>query len=631
MLNLLSKVWCSCYRRNKNNNTSNNTSSSNLPHVLLLSHLPTEILSKIILELLNERALMKSISGTPQRGLLSIYKPLSELSTNRMIPLIQVNKFFYQLVWTVTLNHSYWNQHLFKYEGYMRCLALFRTKPFVFTENMLQSKGIEPVNQFYLLGSLSQNQLRFVRHVVLERMPFLLSSVGRGLHRSFTIPKLQYLTTINIYATFVAVLANNYELVERKSWMSWIERYVRLNNSSIEPPPFTNCFLKQTNSLKEHSEILRLHYELLICQTIVNMIASLDHSVRCTITHSNNICMELKCLIWTFAKQNMISQVNSLVLCTSEDISCKECIEMLGLLKPEYLTVYYRCPAFISNELATILIEHNPNLRRVQIDNVDLQQLDFPANLEVLKTTSNPIFSKLNLPLGQKFTFLIELGLEFQSQVDKKCIQRKLLHLPTLQTLRVSGVLLPNIELISCILESNPTVTSLSIYYEGYYEHLETLYHSLRNVKLLNISYRSRLEYPHTLDFNLASILNVILKNTSSLAILLIHKRNRTGNLSFKNLAAKLCVEYEKSTKHLRYIYIYNSTTTYKRLDAPDLIPIFFDNKKDEICEMSPYNPGVKKLYKIDGAILGDKIDAGRCRLELDVCGIRKFFQKKMS
>ena len=94
MLNLLFKVWCSCYRRNKNNNTSNNTSSSNLPHVLLLSHLPTEILSKIILELLNERALMKSISGTPQRGLLSIYKPLSELSTNRMIPLIQTNKFF---------------------------------------------------------------------------------------------------------------------------------------------------------------------------------------------------------------------------------------------------------------------------------------------------------------------------------------------------------------------------------------------------------------------------------------------------------------------------------------------------------------------------------------------------------
>ena len=194
---------------------------------------------------------MKSISGTPQRGLLNINKPLSELLTNCMIPLIQVNKFFYELVWTVTLNHSYWNQHLFKYEGYMRCLALFRTKPFVFTENMLQSKGIEPVNQFYLLGSLSQNQLRFVRHVVLERMPFLLSSVGRGLHRSFTIPKLQYLTTINIYATFVAVLAHNYELAERKSWMSWIERYVRLNNSGIGSPPFTNYFLKQHS---KHSE-----------------------------------------------------------------------------------------------------------------------------------------------------------------------------------------------------------------------------------------------------------------------------------------------------------------------------------------------------------------------------------------
>lgn len=35
-------------------------------------------------------------------------------------------------------------------------------------------------------------------------------------------------------------------------------------------------------------------------------------------------------------------------------------------------------------------------------------------------------------------------------------------------------------------LESNPTLTSLSTQFKGYYKHLEPSYHSLRNEKFLN-------------------------------------------------------------------------------------------------------------------------------------------------
>ena len=244
----------------------------------------------------------------------------------------------------------------------------------------------------------------------------------------------------------------------------------------------------------------------------------------------------------------------------------------------------------------------------------------------MLITSAYPIFSKFNCPLGQKFANLIELGLDFQSQIDHKYIKTNLLHLPILQTLRISGQLLQNIDLISCFLESNPTITSLLMYFDGHYEHLKPLYRSISNIKLLDISYRSLWKYFDITDFNLASTLDVILTNTSSLTMLLIHNKNQTENLSFKEWATKLSIEYEQNTRHLRYIYVYNSGTRHEPLDISDFIPMFFDITKDDMCEMSPYDETIKKLYRIDGAYSGNKMDPERCRLELDVCGIRKKF-----
>jgi hypothetical protein len=43
---------------------------------------------------------------------------------------------------------------------------------------------------------------------------------------------------------------------------------------------------------------------------------------------------------------------------------------------------------------------------------------------------------------------------------------------------------------------------------------------------------------------------------------------------------------------------------------------------------LSPYNPIVKKLYRIDGIILGKKVDAQRYQLEIDICGIRKLMNQ---
>ena len=93
MLNYVRKAWSSCNRHDKKKSITNE-SSLGLQKQLLLIHLPTELLSKIILELLNEWALMRSLKCTYLRGLLDNIETLPELSTYQMIPLVQVNKFF---------------------------------------------------------------------------------------------------------------------------------------------------------------------------------------------------------------------------------------------------------------------------------------------------------------------------------------------------------------------------------------------------------------------------------------------------------------------------------------------------------------------------------------------------------
>jgi hypothetical protein len=66
-----------------------------------------------------------------------------------------------------------------------------------------------------------------------------------------------------------------------------------------------------------------------------------------------------------------------------------------------------------------------------------------------------------------------------------------------------------------------------------------------------------------------------------------------------------------------------------KMSDVPDLISMFFDNRPDDGCEMSPYNATIRKLYRIDGTLFENKVNAKPCRLELDVRGVRKAFQKR--
>jgi hypothetical protein len=618
---------------NNNDNSSNNECSYNSSQTLSLIHLPNEILSKVILELLNEWCLIKSMSNRYMRGLLDNSQTPPELATDRMIPLSQVNKFFHEIVWTVTLKYSYWNQNPYEVEGYVWGMIFSRVRPFVFTKNMLQSRGIEPVNEFYIKGPICQEQLKFVHKLSLENMPFLVSSVGTGLHRTFEVPILKFLTTLSLSTYFIINSASKYKRLEEQFPDYWMRSHEKSKDLRIELPPFVEAEMKNQISDKAAiKERIIAYYELLICKAIAKMISLLDHPVDCTISHFLATNREIEIVLWSFEKANIISHIKVLnVFFQSSAIISNECTKILAALNLKQIFLLCDKNEVLTKKLTSLLIENKTALRAVYHKNEHAANLSFPDNLELLSTQCHLFFSELNAPLSQRFTRLIELALDFQSQIHQKFIKKSLLHFPALQTFTISGKVDINIGLIRCILESNPTVTAVSIYYQGFYENLDSLYQSLSHVKLLNISYQNQFQGHHTLKFNLKSLLDVILRNTRSLEIIMIHQSSKTKPLSFSNFATKLACQHKQNTQHLRYIYIYNSTRDDKMPTKQNLVSIFFNNYKIDRSKLSPYNPAIKRLYRIDGVLWGNEVDTRRCRLEMDVLGIRRLMNSSKS
>jgi hypothetical protein len=531
------------HSKNKTNECSYNSSQP-----LLLINLPIEILSKIISKLLNEWSFMKASHITYLRGYLDFLETVPELSTDCMIPLSQVNKFFHELVWTLTFKYSYWDPHIYLLRGFIQGKYMIRIKPFVFSQNMLESQGIEQVNQFHITGPLCKKQYRFVRNLMIDEFPFLLTSIGTGLKRSFTLPKLQFLTRLRISTTFVGETAKKYKKIEQQFSNYWMKHHCKFKKISIELPAYVEDMMSGQTSDKFTTRYkIFCYHEVLICNAIAKMVSQLDHPVSCQVLELYPMCKELEILLWCFAKENIISQVDTLQLrLTSKRNNCKECAKLFGLLNLDNLFLLNTRDGLVTQELAVLLIENNPRLRVLQCDDSNVLHLNLPGNLQILKIGSSPFFSKLKIPLSQQFPRLIELNLDFHSQIDQKYINGTFLHIPTLQTLKVSGSVSTNIELICCFLESNPAVTTFSIYQQDDYESLEAIYRHLLHVKLLDISYRSRRDHVHILEVDFESLLNVILRNASSLEIILIHKSKKTKPILFSKLAAKLACDHEK-------------------------------------------------------------------------------------
>ena len=618
---------------NSNDSSSNNACCYNSSQKLLLIHLPNEILSIIILELLNEWCLMKSTDNRYTRGLLDSWQIQPELATNHMIPLTQVNKLFYCLVWTVTLKHSYWNQNPYKQHGSVWGMYFLKMEPFVFTKKPVQSRGIDPVNMFYIKGPIHQHHLDYVHKLCLEYIPFLVSSIGTGINRTFKVPKLKYLTTMSLSTHFLINSALKYKIFEEKLTDHWMRSHEMFGDISIELPPFVEAMMKtQTTDKTAINEKIIAYYEVLICQAITKMISSLDNPVECTIRHVRSASRELEIVLWCFEKENITSHIRTLMVSFDSDtVISNHYIKLLAALDLEHICLVCDKHEALTNKIASLLIENKTSLRTAYYKTDHVVDLSFPDHLQFLDTQSHIFFSELNAPFSQRFAMLIELALDFQVQIHQNFIEKSILHFPALQTLTVSGKLDINIDLIRCILESNPTVTALSLYYNGFYEDLESLYQSLSHVRLLNISYQTRFEDHSTLKFDLDSLLDVILRNTKSLEIIMIHQSSKTKPLSFSKFATKLACQHKQNTKHLRYLYVYNSTRYRNGLITHNLVSIFFNNYMIDRSKLSPYNSAVKKLYRIDGVFRDNKIiDPRRCRLEIDVRGVQRLMNSML-
>lgn len=182
--------------------------------------------------------------------------------------------------------------------------------------------------------------------------------------------------------------------------------------------------------------------------------------------------------------------------------------------------------------------------------------------------------------------------------------------------------------LITCFLETNVQITTLSIFYEGDYEDLGALYKSMRNVEIFNTIHSNYLSRSHGLKLNLESMLDVILNNSNTLKMPMIPKSSPSNPINFANLVTKLCCKHEKSTRHLKYLHIYGEVTgAYSRIENP--VTIFFEDNVEETSVMSPYNPCVKRLYRIGHDVNDRGLDIRERRLELDVTGLKKLLNSQ--
>ena len=370
-----------------------------------------------------------------------------------------------------------------------------------------------------------------------------------------------------------------------------MSQHCSFNDTGIELPPFVEVELNQkTTDQTVINEKIFTYYEILICRAIAKMISRLDHPVDCkVIVRSFTTYKDLKIILWCFAKEDIINQVGFLqIYFCSKYVKCKELETLLKLLDLDGLFMLNIHGELVNRDLASLLIENNPRLRMIYCLDFKVLHVNFPDSIEFLKIGSGPFFSKLNIPLSQLFTRLVELDIAFHSRIDQNYITSKYLHLPTLKTLKVSRKVSKNINLICCFLKFNPTVTTFSLYQNGHYENFEMV---------------------QTIKLNIESLLDMILKKASSLEMIFIHRSKKTESVSFGTVAAKLAYEYEQNTKHPRYLYIYTDRGGVSKLGKRNLVSKFF--KRDR-SKLSPYNPVVKNLYNIDSLMLGDKVDEGR-------------------
>ncbi|CDO56714.1 hypothetical protein, no similarity [Geotrichum candidum] len=426
---------------NSNNNSSNNACCYNSPQKLFLVHLPNEILSIVILELLNEWCLMKSVHNRYIRGLLDILPISPEISTKRMIPLSKVNKLFYCLVWTVTLKHSYWNQNPYKQHGSVWGMYFLKMEPFVFTKKTVQSRGIEPVNMFYIKGPIHQHHLDYVHKLCLEYMPFLVSSIGTGINRTFKVPKLKYLTTMSLSTHFLINSALKYKIFEEKLTDHWMRSHEMFGDINIKLPPFVEAMMKtQTTDKTAINEKIIAYYEVLICQAITKMISSLDHPVECTIRHVRSASRELEIVLWCFERENITCHIRTLMVSFDSDtVISNHYIKLLAALDLEHICLVCDKHEALTKKIFSLLIENKTSLRTAYYKTDYVVDLSFPDHLQFLDTQSHIFLSELNAPFSQRFDMLIELVLEFQVQIHQNFIEKSILHFPALQTLTVSG------------------------------------------------------------------------------------------------------------------------------------------------------------------------------------------------
>jgi len=93
----------------------------------------------------------------------------------------------------------------------------------------------------------------------------------------------------------------------------------------------------------------------------------------------------------------------------------------------------------------------------------------------------------------------------------------------------------------------------------------------------------------------------------------MIRMPGTTDRLSFRKFTTKIACQHKQNTQHFKYLYIANNVRDKREQNTLDLVPAFFKNCKTGKYNFSPYNPAIRKLYRIDNILLVGKEGNKNC------------------
>lgn len=506
-------------------------------------------------------------------------KPLlQQVVPKSFLPLMYVNRFFYEFVKSKIYDHVMDEEFYSAYcvsnpqssRGYPSCINIL-SQQYVLPDLFLKVKG----KIFPRMLGVNVSKL-WLRDPEFSFTNLLGPRCFQGiLHCSIT-----HLTSLvldmNIFDT---------------AYVSWHDSKLRddgmVFRHDYDFPPFINNALEHLE-LTTSRQVCTLHNLL---QSFVELIGSQQHHVVCTIINRDIHLALLSIFLWVFNLKELLSCVENLVIVYgSKDITFNEFpgllkkmknlrnfsfrrddADIFGLQKHALQSLLYGVHFLDSLEYLSLETRYRPII------------FQFPKTLQTLFVSSDFVFSYDLCPLSHTLDNIVDLSISFETDLDgllnSYAVDLDKLSLKSLTTFRLLVSQSTGLQLASLLVKANTGIKTvvMSMVMDPSRTGLFNFFSELANIERFSfecyyLQPGSSMKYSH--------ILSQIFSNLNSLKELTISMK--PYKVSLKSLLDDILFRYRFQTENLTQVSFYNYLDQYSNAENNPMT-IFFEETNFDI------------------------------------------------